>query len=77
MAEALLRAGADITARDDDYAVRWNIPAAIDVLLNAGADVLAANVSGRTPWDMAQADPALRDTDVYWRMNDARYRMQG
>ena len=33
---------------------------AIEALLRAGANATATNVAGRTPWDLAQANEALR-----------------
>ena len=80
--EMLLAAGADVAARDDYgdtplHSAVWSTnPVAIDALLSAGADVLAVGNRGRTPWDLVQDNETLKDTDVYWRMNDARYRRQ-
>ena len=46
---------------------------AIDALLDAGADPLAEDEDRTTPWDLAKENDALRRSDAYWRMNDARF----
>ena len=46
---------------------------AIEALLEGGANPNARNAAGRTPWDLAQENDRLRDSDAYWRLNDARY----
>ena len=45
----------------------------IGALLNAGANPMARNAAGRTPWDLAQENDALKGTGAYWRLNDARF----
>ena len=46
---------------------------AIEALLDAGADAMTRNAAGRTPWDLAQENELLRNSDGYWRLNDARF----
>ena len=46
---------------------------AIEALLDAGANASALNEDDQTPWDLAQANDALRGSDGYWRLNDARF----
>ena len=57
------------------HAARFaNNPAVIEALLSAGADASARDPNGKTPWDYAQENEALRGTDAYWLLNDARFR---
>ena len=78
--EALLAAGADPMARTKDgdtplhLAVAHTKVAAIKVLLDAGSDAAIRNAAGRTPWDLAQANEKLKQTDSYWRLNEARFK---
>ena len=48
-------------------------PAVITALLNAGADPKARTADGMTPWDCAKDNEALKGSDAYWRLNDARF----
>ena len=41
--------------------------------LDAGADPNAQDENGQTAWDLAQDNEALKGTDVWWRLNDARF----
>ena len=50
---------------------------AIEALLAAGADPTARNAAGQTPWDLRQENEALRGSDAYWRLNDARFNAPG
>ena len=51
-----------------------NTPAVIKVLLAAGADASARDQEGKTPWDYAQDNEALRGTDAWWRLREERFR---
>ena len=46
----------------------------VTALLAAGADPAARDKAGKTPWDYAERNAALKDTDVYWRLNEERFR---
>ena len=77
---ALTAAGAEVNARTDEgktplhLAARFGEkPTVITLLLNAGADATARDNDGDTPWDLIQDNEALRGTDAYWRLNDARF----
>ena len=48
-------------------------PAIITALLDAGADPKARNANAMTPWDHAKDNEALKGSDAYWRLNDARF----
>ena len=43
-------------------------------LLDAGADASAKTEDGKTPVELVPDDSPLRGTDVYWRLNEGRYR---
>ncbi len=83
---ALLAAGIDPDVQDEDGDTPLHDAAgasltytelhageAIEVLLDAGADATIRNAADRTPWDVAQENEALRGSDAYWRLNDARF----
>ncbi len=81
---ALLQAGADLEARDKyrgtplhRAAELSNNPAVIKVLLDAGANTAARNAAGKTPWDLVQVNDALKGSDAYWQLNDARFQSSG
>ena len=82
--QALVAAGANLEARDEKgdtplhHAARYDgteflAGRAIESLLDAGANPMARNAAGESPWDVAQANDMVRDTDGYWRLNDARF----
>ena len=67
--EALLAAGANQKARDEDgntplhlaadpIIFGSDVGAAIEALLDAGADPMARNAEGKTPWDLLQPTPS-------------------
>ncbi|MCY4137168.1 MAG: ankyrin repeat domain-containing protein, partial [Rhodobacteraceae bacterium] len=68
--------GADIGARDDKgrtplhlAARRSQNPEIVDLLLGLGADAQAQDEVGRSPWDYAQENDVLANTNAYWRLN--------
>ena len=83
--EALVVGGADLLARDQDGNTPLHHAAAassfddrhagdaIDVLLDAGAAVTMRNAADQTPWDLARENEALRGSDAFWRLNEARF----
>ena len=76
--QALLKAGADVRARNEDGltplhdAAEYGTPESIQVLLKAGADAKAKSQHGITPWDLAQDNDALKGTKGYWALKDAQ-----
>ena len=77
--QVLLAFGAAADPRDTfggtplHWAAYRTSPALIMALLDAGADPKARNKKGEIPWDNAQKNKALKGTDAYWRLNDARF----
>ena len=78
---ALVNAGADPNARDEDgftplhrAALFSKTPEVVTALVNAGADPNARTGDGRTPFELIPEDSPLKGTDVYWRLNEARFR---
>ena len=82
MVETLLRLGANVDVRFDDAG--WTAlhvaasrdstsPKTIELLLDAGVDPSIKDTKGRTPFEVIGEDSELRGTDVYWRLNEARF----
>ncbi len=74
-----LDAGADVNIRTVEkstplmYAARWNQnPEVIKALLKAGADGKARSCAGKTAFDYAEMNEHIKDTEVYWLLNDAQ-----
>lgn len=78
---ACIKAGADVNARDVLgftpllFAAEYtDNPAVITALIKAGANANAANDDGETPFDLAKGNDAIKGSDVYWALNDARFK---
>jgi aryl-phospho-beta-D-glucosidase BglC (GH1 family) len=78
--KTLLAAGADVQARVEGgwtplhfAAGTSETPAVVKTLLDAGADPTAKDTAGQTPFDLMNKNVKLKDTDVYWRLNDLRF----
>ena len=78
--EALLKAGADVAARDEYgrtplmYAAMKNKnPEVIEVLLKAGADAKAHDKEGKIALDHAKENKKIYKTKVYWKLNELQY----
>ena len=79
---ALVKAGAKVNARDARgewtplHLAAWfgKTPAVVAALLSAGADPAARDKAGKTPWDYAEQNTALKDSAPYWRLNEERFR---
>ena len=76
-----LKAGANVDARNEDgltplhkAAASSKTPAVVDALLKAGANVNARDRAGKMPFDYVKENSALRGTDAYWRLNEARFK---
>ena len=76
----LLDAGAEPSARTEAgrtplhrAAYVNDNPAVIAALLDDGSEAKSRDEDGNTPWDLAQENNAIKGTDVYWRLNDARF----
>ena len=76
-----LGAGADPNARDvfgltplHRAAAFSQTPEIVTALVNAAADPNARNEDGDTPFELIPEDSPLKGTDVYWRLNEARFR---
>ena len=72
--------GADVRARDGNgmtplhfAATHARAPGAIQTLLDAGADASAMDSQGKTAWHHARDNPALKGTEIYWRLNEERF----
>ena len=75
----LVAAGANLEARSQGgwtplhvAAIRSKAATVIEALLDAGADPAAQTPDGKLPWDFIKENTALKGTDVYWRLKEAR-----
>ena len=78
---AVLVACVDPNARDEGgltplhlAAMKNPAPSVVEALIESGTDIAARDADGRTPFDYAKDNEALRGTEVYWRLNEARFR---
>ena len=76
---ALVEAGADPNAGGESgvtllhLAARFGTGETVTALLEAGADPNARDNDGKLPVDYAADNEQLKDTDGYWKLNDARF----
>jgi ankyrin repeat protein len=73
------KAGAKVEARDGygysplhDAALSGRADV-VEFLLSAGANPKAKNRDGETLFDLVRRSSALKGTDAYWLLNEARY----
>ncbi len=52
-------------------ALHSKTPNVVAALLDAGANPKAMSEDDYTPWDTLQYNSALKETEVYWRINEA------
>ena len=77
---ALLEAGEDIEARDKHgwtplhRAAAWSTAETVTTLLEAGANAKAQTEDNELPADLAERNEEVKNSDVYWTLNDARYK---
>ena len=75
----LLEAGADISARDVHgntafHMASWAGSAeVVTFLLTVGADPRAKNYQEKPPWDLAQDNEKLQDSEAYLVLQAARF----
>ena len=76
-----IRDGATADVRDEVEATPLHLaasksadPAVVELLLDAGGDPAARDKQGMVPWDYAKTNPALKGTEVYWRLNEGRFK---
>jgi hypothetical protein len=68
-----MAAGADPKARDAAGKTPWDLAPKDSNAYWLLGDPKARNSSGQTPWDNAKDNDALKGSDAYWRLNDARF----
>ena len=78
--EILLESGVDVNTKDSFgltplmfAAAKSEDPGVIRVLLNAGANGKIVCNDDKTAFDYARENPAIRNSDAYWLLNDARF----
>ena len=76
---ALIKAGADVNAKAEYgmtslmFAALNSNPEAIIALLQHGANPKTKNKYGQMAIDFAREEEKLKNTDVFWKLNDASY----
>ena len=82
MIRALVANGVEIDARDEYGNTALHLaaasrsphaPAAITALMDLGADTRRLNARGETAWNVAAENEDVRQSEAYWRLNDARF----
>ena len=75
-----LNATVDVNMRDEDgrtplhlVGTNDNIYEVIIALLNAGADAKMRDAQGKTAFDYIKGNEAIKNTDVYEKLNEARF----
>jgi ankyrin repeat protein len=75
-----LKAGAEINARDEKgqtplmkAAMLNENPESILFFLKAGADATLKDNRGERAIDLAEENEAVKDTDAYWKLDDASF----
>ena len=78
---AAIAAGADPNARAEGGVTPLHMaaesnpePSVVAALIEAGADPSARDGRGKTPFDYAKDNEALRGTEVYRRLDEARFK---
>jgi len=78
---ACITAGADVNARNEHgytplYRTARYIhnPAVITALMKARANGATTNDDAETPFDLAKENDAIKGSDAYWALNDARFK---
>jgi hypothetical protein len=56
------------------YAAWHGTAESVKMMLKAGADASHKDTFGKTAWDYAKKNEALKGTDAYWMLRDARYK---
>ena len=79
--EFLIKIGLDVNARDTSQRTPLHSLASssdsediITLLINAGADLNAKDEQGKTPFDIMQDNKDLKNSEVYWKLSDARFK---
>ena len=59
---------------DLSMAARGGAASGVRAAVSAGADPSVRDDDGKTPFDYAKDNAALRGTAVYWRLNEGRFK---
>ena len=76
-----LTAGAQASEQDESgltplhlAAAKSAVPSVVRTLLDAGANPAAKDKQGKAPWDYAKTNTALKGSEVYWQLNEGRFK---